>query len=302
MTMQKLSKLCLGLGFMALMACSDTDGGGERTGRAEVQDLEQRIAVSGTFRGKRSSYITPAYSGYVTDLRVRLGDKVKENDPLVRIAQTVDQPHAQIFPIRAPFAGVVTQVLKSAGEYVTSSSSYSSGVSDSSVLRLDDLSEFWLESAVPEIDIAKVKKGLASQVRPNAIGGSSYEGVVREISLSAKESTDRWDRGKVEFSVLIQISNPDDKLRPGMSALADIIAARVDDVITLSHEFVHRRGDDYFVVDLNDKEIPVQVGLSNENIVEIKSGLKAGTEVKMIDFSKVSSGGANAGRRGRRTH
>jgi multidrug efflux pump subunit AcrA (membrane-fusion protein) len=302
MTMQKLFEMGLGLGLMTVVACSASGGDGARTGRAEIQDLEQRIAVSGTLRGKRSSYITPAYSGYVTDLRVKLGDKVKENDPLVRIAQTVDQPHAQIFPIRAPFAGVVTQVLKSAGEYVTSSASYSSGVSDSSVLRLDDLSEFWLESAVPEIDIDKVKKGLSSQVRPNALGGSSYEGVVREISLSAKESTDRWDRGKVEFSVLIQISNPDEKLRPGMSAVADIIAARVDDVITLSHEFVHRRGDDYYVVDLKDNEIPVQVGLSNESIVEIKSGLKAGTEVKMIDFSQVSTGGANAGRRSRRTH
>jgi len=295
MNMRRLSSFSL----VFLFSCR---GGGDselRTGRAVVMDLEQRIAVSGVLRGKRSSYITPAYSGYIVDLRVKLGDRVKENDPLVRIAQTVDQPLSQIFPIRAPFGGVVTQVLKNEGEYVTSSSSAGSGISESSVLKLDDISEFWLESAVPEIDIAKVKTGLLSQVRPNALSGASYEGVVREISLSAKESTDRWDRGKVEFAVLIQISNPDDKLRPGMSAVADIIAARAEKVLTLPHEFVHRRDEDYFVVDLEGNELPVVVGISNESVVEIKSGLKEGTELRMIDFSQVTPGGANGGRRSR---
>ncbi|MEO5667926.1 MAG: efflux RND transporter periplasmic adaptor subunit [Bdellovibrionota bacterium] len=269
-----------------------------RTGRATIQDIEQRISVTGTLRGKRSTYITPAYSGYVLDLRAKLGDRVKENDPLVRIAQTVDQPLAQIFPIRAPFAGVVTQVLKSNGEYVTTTAASGSGISDSSVLKLDDLSEFWLDSAVPEIDIAKVKTGLESQIRPNALVGGVYEGTVREISLSAKESTDRWDKGKVEFAVLIQLTKPDAKLRPGMSAVADIIAARAEKVLALPHEFVHTRDEEYYVVDLKGAEIPVTTGISNESVVEIKSGLKEGQEVQMIDFSQVTTGGAS-GKRGR---
>ena len=299
------SSLC-GFGFTiaiatTLAACSRSKDESQRSGKAEIQDIEQRIAVTGTLRGKRSSYITPAYSGYVADLKVKLGDRVKENEPLVRIAQTVDQPLSQIFPIRAPFAGVVTQMLKNAGEYVTVSTYSGSGVNDSSVLKLDDLSEFWLESAVPEIDIAKVKLGLPAQIRPNALSGTSYDGVVRSISLSAKESADRWDRGKVEFAVQVQITNPNPQLRPGMSAVADIIAAKVDHVLALSHEYVHRRGDDYFVIDMKGKEIPITVGISNESLVEIKSGLKAGAEVQMIDFSKVTTGDLS-GTSGRSSH
>jgi len=301
MTVQKAfnEKVLVAFGLLFFAACSGGSKEGLRLGRAEVQSIEQRIAISGSLRGRRSSYVSPAYSGYITDLRVKLGDKVKEGDPVLRVSQTVDQPLSQVFPIRAPFSGVVTQVLKTPGEYVTVASGGSSGVSESAILKIDDVSEYWLESSVPEIDIAKVKIGLASQVRPNALSGKSYEGVVREISLSAKESSDRWDRGKVEFAVVVQITNPDESLRPGMSAVADIIAAKADNVITLPHEFVQHDEGEYYVIDKDGKEIPITVGISNESLIEVKTGLKAGTEVQMIDFSKLTPGGASGRRSGR---
>jgi multidrug efflux pump subunit AcrA (membrane-fusion protein) len=168
---------------LALLSCSK-DGPDVRLGKIEVQDIEQRISVSGNLRGKRSSFVAPAYSGYIVDLRVKLGQKVGEGDPLFRVAQTVDQPLSQIFPIRAPFSGIVTQMLKSSGEYVSASQN-SALNTESAVLKVDDLSEFWLESAVPEIDIAKVKIGLEAQIRPNALSGKSYKGSVREIGLSS---------------------------------------------------------------------------------------------------------------------
>ncbi len=284
----------------SLLACSGgSRDSAQRLGTVQIQDIEQRISVTGTIRGKRSSYISAAYPGYVADIRVKLGDRVKENDPLVRITQTVDQPLAQVFPIRAPFSGIVTQLLKNPGEFVNGTGGSGGGMSDSAVMRLDDLSEIWLDAAVPEIDIAKVKSGLAASVRPNALGGASYEGVVRDISLSAKESQDRWDRGKVEFAISVQVLNPDERLRAGMSAVADVIAARAERVLTLPHEFVHRSEERYFVVDAKGKEIPVEVGLSNESLVEIKKGLSEGAQVRMMDFSQVTAGGSGGGRRAR---
>lgn len=293
----RISKAALRAALLGLTACSGGSSTGVRTGVAEVQDVEQRISVSGTLRGKRSSYINPAYAGYVADVKVKLGDRIKENDPLVRILQTVDQPLGQVFPLRAPFSGVVTQVLKNPGEYVNAPTSASSGVTDGAIMRLDDLSEFWIDAAVPEIDIAKITNGQKAVIRPNALNGASYEGVVRDISLSSKESQDRWDRGKVEFAISIQITNPDEKLRPGMSAVLDVIAAKVEKVITLPHEFVNRRENSYYVVDIKGKEFPVEVGLTNESLVEIKKGISAGLEVQMIDFSQITPGGAGARRR-----
>jgi HlyD family secretion protein len=273
----------------ALVGCSGNDNK-DRVGVARIQDLEQRITVSGTLRGKRSAYITPSYIGYVRDLRVQLGDRVKEGQPLVRISQAIDQPLNQVYPIRSPFAGVVTQVLRREGEFINETSG-STGVTSGSIMRIDDLSEFWLDSAVPETDIAKIKIGLTSVIRPNALVGATYYGSVEQISLSSRESTDRWDRGKVEFPISVRVTNPDDNLRPGMSAVVDIIAAKAEKVLTLEHEFVHRRDNEYFVVDTSGKEIPIEVGLSNESLVQITKGLDQGAKVKMIDFAAVSPSG-----------
>lgn len=294
MKMRLLSKTALHIlgGAVALLLIANCSGekNEDRIGVATVRDLEQRISISGNIRGKRSSYITPSYSGYVNDLRVKLGDQVKEGQPLVRISQTLDQPLSQVFPIRAPFAGTVTQVLKREGEFLNDTSG-STAVNDGSILRLDDLSEFWLDAAVPETDIAKIRTGLQCVIRPNALQGATYAGTVQDISLSSKESTDRWDRGKVEFPISILVTKPDDKLRAGMSAVVDVIAARVENVLTLAPEFVRRDGNNYYVVDEHDTEIPIEIGISNESYIEITKGLKNGTKVKMIDFTQVTPGG-----------
>lgn len=302
MKMPKISKPVLftfgGLVLLVIVfavSCQE-DHKEQRTGTTRIEDLEQRISVSGTLRGKRSAYITPSYVGFVTNLQVKVGDAVKEGQPLVRIAQTMDQPLSQIFPLRAPFAGIVTQVLRREGEFVPETSG-STSVTNGSLIRIDDLSEIWLDASVPETDIAKLKKGLISIIRPNALSGTAYQGAVQEISLSSRESYDRWDRGKVEFPISIRLLNPDDKLKPGMSAAVDIIAAKAEKAVVLPHEFVHREGNSYYVIDTHDKEIPVEVGLSNESLVEIKKGLKEGIEVKMIDFSDIAAGGTGGRRK-----
>jgi len=285
------------VGTLAFLgACTGSKDSQQPSGKVERMELVQKVSLSGTLRGKRSSYIFPGYSGYVSQLSVKLGDQVKEGTPLVKIAQTVDQPLSQIFPIRAPFTGLVTQVLKNEGEYVNSTTSSSL---DNAVLRLDDLSEFWIDADVPEIDIAKIKIGQEARIEPNALSGKLYQGEVREISLSARSSEDRWDRGKVEFPVLIRLTNPDENLKAGMSAVLDIIAAKAEGALVLPHEYVHKRGTDYYLVDLKDEEHVIKVGLTNESHVQILSGVDEGMRVKMIDFTKVGRE-AQGGGRGRR--
>jgi len=252
----------------------------------------QRVSVTGTARGKRSAYVQAGYGGYVAKLNVKLGQKIKEGDALMSISQTIDQPLSQIFPVRAPFTGVITQVLKNEGEWVANTR-------QDAVMRLDDLTETWVDANIPEIDIAKVTVGLEAIIRPNALVGRTYKGVVREISLSAKEAADRWERGKVEFPILIQVTDADDELKPGMSVSVDVVAAKAEKVLTLPHEFVHRGPEGYHVVDASDKQHPVETGLTNESLIEIKSGVSEGMEVKMIDFGQIGTGASGGGRRGR---
>jgi len=265
-------------------SCSKRNKIDTQMGTVVRQDLVQNVSASGVARGKRKSLITAGYSGYISKLHVSLGQKIKEGDPLVRIAQTVDQPLNQIFPIRSPFTGVVTQVLKTEGEYVESGSNLLN-----TIIRLDDLSEIWVDTDIPEIDIAKIKAKLEAQIRPNALNGKTYQGTVKEISLSAKESQDRWDRGKVEFPVQILLSNPDNDLKPGMSVVIDIITAKAEQVLTIPHEYLHRDGSQYFLIDHTGARHDVKTGLSNESIVEISEGAQENLRVQMINFSELGN-------------
>ncbi|MGE0764397.1 MAG: efflux RND transporter periplasmic adaptor subunit [Bdellovibrionales bacterium] len=263
------------------MSCTKKIDSTVKTGKVEKTDVIQRTTLNGSLRGNRQSQIQPGYSGYVGKVFVKVGEDVKAGQALVSITQTINQNLNEVFPIRAPFAGKVTQILKQEGEYISTSSS------NNALLVLDDLTSMWIDANIPEVDIAKVSLGLEAQIRANALPGRTYKGAVQTLSLSSKAATDRWDRGRVEFPAEIRVLDPDQDLKPGMTVVVDVISAKVEGVLAVRHEFVHRERGDVFLIDKNDRRYPVELGLSNEDMVEIRSGVSEGFEVKMKDFTKL---------------
>ncbi len=264
-------------------ACTKSVVENKRMEKIERTDVVQRTTLNGTLRGLRQSPVQPGYAGYVGKIFVRVGEKVKAGAPLVSVLQTINQPISEVFPIRAPFAGTVTQILLRAGEYV---SALSGSGSNSTLLILDDMSEMWIDVSIPEVDIAKVSIGLEARVRANALQGKLYNAVVKTLSLSSKRSTDRWDRGRVEYPAELIVTNPDENLRPGMTVVVDVISAKAENVLAVRHEFVHRERSESFVIDEKNNKHVIELGLSNEEMVEIKSGVTEGLVVKMKDFTQ----------------
>src|SRR5688572_22753881 len=54
-----------------------------RTAKVERGDLYQRVTVAGTVEPNKSAPITTPFTGYVQKLFVKVGQKVKANDPIV---------------------------------------------------------------------------------------------------------------------------------------------------------------------------------------------------------------------------
>jgi HlyD family secretion protein len=266
--------------ILAAAGCTKKSGSEKRYAEVSRQSVVQRISIAGTVRGLRQTEVQAGYAGYVGKIYVSVGDKVKEGQELVRITQTINQPLKEVYPIRAPFAGTITQVLKREGEYLASATG-----SGGQVMILSDLSELWIDATVPEVDIAKISIGLEAVVRANALPGKTYKGKVERLSLSPKASADRWDRGRVEYPTEIRIVNPDDKLRPGMTVMIDVISAKADNVLAIRHEYIQKDESGYFVVDSKGTHLPVEIGISNEEVAEIRSGVDEGTKIEMMDFA-----------------
>ncbi|MGZ3687437.1 MAG: efflux RND transporter periplasmic adaptor subunit [Bdellovibrionota bacterium] len=248
-------------------------------GIVKKQDLIQRITVAGIVIPKRRTVIVPPYNGYIKKMYVQVGAKVRTGDPIVSVVQSLLPRSEEAFPIRAPFAGTVVQVLREDGEYVETSG-------DSNVLvRIDDLSQLSILSDVPEVDVVNIHRGQEVVIKAAPILGRTYKGVIREITLAAREKKE-WARNsdKVEFPVRVEIVDQDAEIRPGMSAIIDIIANRRDNALTLRHEYVQKEGEKFFVTLDSGEHRPIETGLKNEELIEITKGLREGDHVKLVNF------------------
>lgn len=270
--------IILMLGLNSVVSCSSDKGTTARkTAKVHRADVVRRVTVPGVVWPKRTATITPPYDGYVKRLLVKVGQKVSSGDGVVVMDETLFS-RAQKFPLRAPIAGTVVQVLAAEGQSVRK------GDDKSALLRVDDLTEIFVQADVPEIDYGQIHKDQEVVIKLSAVTEKSYKGRVLESSLAPKQK-DGWrsSRDAVEYQVRIQVLDPDSEIKPGMSALVDVIAAKKEKVLVLEHEFIHKTGDKYWVELLNGEKRDITLGTQNEVLAEVK-GLEEGTEVLAVDF------------------
>lgn len=99
------------------------------------------------------------------------------------------------------------------------------------ILELPDLSSVFLTARIDEADRGRLQQGQTASVRLDAIADRDYRATVVEISLLARtDFTSGWPPPK-QFDLTLSIADPDDRLRPGMSANARIEVGRLDDVL-----------------------------------------------------------------------
>lgn len=252
-------------------------------GTVKKETLEQKITIAGNIVPNRSTVVTAPFTGYVKKLFVKVGDIVSAGDPLVTMTQSL-QSSENSFPLRAPFPGIVVQVGRSEGQLAHD------GVVAEFILRVDDLSKLFVTASAPEIDWVKISPGQEVVIRAAAVITRTYKGVIRELSLAAKQedNSSGWGGGsKVEFPVRLEILDADKQLSPGMTVVVDIIAHRTENVLTLPHEYVSREDTKYFVTMANGEKRAIEVGQQNEEAFEIKHGLKEGDRVKQVDFASL---------------
>lgn len=251
-------------------------------GKVERKDLIQRISFAGIIASKRRSIITAPYSGYIKDLFVCVGTKVKKGDPLVSITASLDNLE-EVHPLRAPFSGLVTLVRKEEGEFIKEADT------QDFVLRIDDLSRYFVEAKVPEIDRTKVAIGQEALIKASALSQTPLKGVVKRVSIAPEEKGGGGysfgGKVQVEYSVFIELTDVDDRIKPGMSAIIDVTAASRKAVLTLSHEYVQIEADRTFVTLKNGEKREINVGLKNDEAVEILDGLNEGDEIQQVEFA-----------------
>jgi HlyD family secretion protein len=217
----------------------------------------------------------------------------------------------------APMDGTVSKRSVDLSERVLGSG-YAAGTE---MLTVADLSKMEATVNVDENDVILISVGDTAKVRVDAFPNQTFKGVVSQIGNSAVTKGLGTQDEVVNFEVKILILNPENQLRPGMSCDADILTETKQNVLSVPIQSVTARIDKsktetnvtegvvqneseakakreaktnkpkevvFIVKDSKAKMIEVKTGISDDNYIEIQSGLTGNEEVVSGPYRAIS--------------
>ena len=214
--------------------------------------------------------------------------------------------------IYAPMAGTISDLNKEQGEMAIGSQ-----FQEDRIMIVADLTEMEAQVNVDENDIVNVQLGQEAEIKVDALFGETLTGTVYEISNTANTDAQGTTNQKTEFEVKIAITGEISKLRPGMTASADVstmtktdvigvpiqsVAVRTIDQLTLEGEEVSEAEERFtadadgfveivFCVEEDGRVVAKQVktGIQSDNMIEIVSGVEQDEEVVTGSYRAISS-------------
>ena len=143
-------------------------------------------------------------------------EKIEQAKELVNEAQEkLNQAKQQLSytELFAPMAGIILSKSAEPGEYLNPFTP---------VVTLGDLQHPWLRAFVSEKDLGRIKLSDTVRVTTDSFPDKTYKGIISFISSQAKftpKSVQTFEeRVKLMFRIKIDLSNPDEELKPGMPA------------------------------------------------------------------------------------
>lgn len=173
-----------------------------------------------------------------------------------------------------------------------------------------------IQTAVDQSDIGKVQVGQKANITIDSAPNNVIGGTVMQVALAGTTASN-----VTTYTVKVQVDQPSDLLRQGMSANVNIIQEQAKDVLTVSSAAIKTAGELKYVLisgqgqggntmkgigqiqqaewrNLNVYPVQVEVGLDDGTNAEIKSGLTEGQEIvvsiKQATAAK-SSSSSNSG-------
>jgi len=180
--------------------------------------------------------------------------------------------------ITASFDGIVADI------YINEGQQLSSMTYANPAICLIDPSEIKMNGVIDEIDISKVKLGQEADIILDALPDKEVRGRVTFISQAGTIQA-----GVVSYKTIITLENPDEELRDGMSATAEIIIDRHENVLLIPNRAIQGSWDNPWVevvVDEQTEQRRVTLGLSDGVNTEVLSGVEEGEKVVLPSVSR----------------
>ena len=282
-----------------------TDNGPEYEEEVSVQTNDGTAIGSGKLYIHNPLAVT-GYAGTVSRVNAKENQKVNAStklftltnretsanyDTLLRTRQEAEETLLELLQIQrsggitAPISGSIYSVSDIDAEELTEVAVISPDVSMSVTVTVD------------ESDILSLEVGQTADITVSSVSEDTLSGTVTEIDKS----------GLAESYTAVITTDKIKGMLPGMTASVDVRIEGVDDALIIPVDALNRTSTGAYVYTAYDEETQqyggrtdVVTGLSNNNYVEIKSGLKAGDTVYYTEkqtFANMFGNWGNSGSR-----
>ena len=304
-------------GDASLMTCTVTiavpNAGSLTTAQAAVAQVNGVSSLnSAHFAYQREETVVAAASGTVSELCVREGSTVRQDDVLLRITGKDLDKQAQNaadnlrsaelrmssaernishYTIDAPISGTIVDKKVKAGDKLSANDT-----AMQNLCTIYDMSYLEMKLNVDELKIRSLEVGQEVEITADAVPGETYKGVISSILVAGTTAN-----GSTSYPVTVRIDDMGELL-PGMNATAKITTASVKNVLALPNAALVRGS--YVLVTRDSPSaanaetsmtapdgyvyVKVATGISDDDYIEVKSGLQEGDTIA-YDNSSVSA-------------
>ncbi|MBP2632223.1 MAG: putative HlyD family secretion protein [Firmicutes bacterium] len=239
----------------------------------------KRLQYLNSIGAKSDADLEDALLDYQTAVSTYAGDQANVNDTI----------------IVSPMDGVVIGEPKTVGTMITA------GVTSPTVIMtVADMSNKQINAKVDETDIGKVKVGQKATFTVDAYTGKTFTATVASISQTDVGST--WSSSTstttvIYYSVTLDIDDPENLLKPAMTARVNINIAEKNDALMVPLSALKTNNNGQYVVVVNPdgktENRNVTVGLSSDDKVEILDGLSEGDKLS-ISYTKSTTSSSSS--------
>ena len=212
-----------------------------------------------------------------------LGAQVQQ----MAVAQAQAETNLAYSYIRAPFAGYVAERNLDLGAYVSGATAGTSTTSRG-ILTLHEIQTVRILIEVVEKDVPLIQVGQKADVRAEAYPERIFEGTVTRIVQALNRATRT-------MTVEVDLPNKDHVLKGGMFARVEVLVGSHRDAIQIPIDAVSRLEDAQYVYIVREgkaQRMPVEIGVREDNRVEITKGLDGSEQVIVSGKDLVHDGTA----------
>lgn len=224
--------------------------------------------------------------GIATVVYVREMEMVKVGDPLVSMAGKEVQQDLEnrleeirrlemdladlnsqldLLEVKSPMDGIVASIEKQPGQSLQPGEWFG---------YIYNTSDMRLWGQVDDVDVLLVQQGSPVKVTVDALPGKTFEGQVEMVDTMGTDQN-----GITFFGVNIKVVGSVE-LRPGMQGKAHVEAGSAQNVLLIPLEAIFEENGqpkvEILQPDGTPKVVPVELGLMNHRLAEVKSGLEEG--------------------------